>query len=148
MRNIALVFFVMLSSCTTPDIFFQQMEGCWCGPSSGEGVVCETWKKSSKGFEGKGEWIEDGDRVVTEKLSVIHSDSGDYYVALPIGAHHPTSFKIEEISASQLKAVNRLHDFPQVIQYRLSNDTVYIQLEGFDMNEEPVVEDFFLVRKN
>lgn len=148
MRKIGLVFFVMLSSCTTRDIFFQQMEGCWCGSSSGEGEVCETWKETSTGFEGKGEWIEDGDRVVTEKLHVLFTDSGDFYIAHPIGAHHSTSFKIEEMSASQLKAVNKLHDFPQVIQYRLSNDTVYIQLEGLDMNQEPVIESFFLIKKS
>jgi hypothetical protein len=148
MRNIGVVVFVMLSSCTTPEVFFENLEGCWCGPSSGEAENCETWKRTANGFEGKGEWIEDGDRVVTEKLNVLHTDSGDYYVAHPIGAKYPTSFKIEEMSESQMKAVNRRHDFPQVIQYRLSNDTVFIRLEGVDMNEEPTVEEYFFVKQS
>lgn len=148
MRNIGIVFLVMLSSCTTPEVFFENLEGCWCGPSSGEAEICETWKKTAKGFEGKGEWIEGRERVVTEKMNVLHTDSGDYYVAHPIGACYPTSFKIEEMSESRLRAVNRRHDFPQVIQYRLSNDTIFIQLEGVDMNEEPTIEEYFLIKKS
>ena len=79
---------------------------------------------------------------------MLHTDSGDYYVAHPIGACYPTSFKIEEMSESRLRAVNRRHDFPQVIQYRLSNDTIFIQLEGVDMNEEPTIEEYFLIKKS
>jgi hypothetical protein len=140
------IFSVLLSSCTTPDSFMKQLEGTWRGPSSGEGEIGETWKHTEQGWEGIGEWIEDGQKSTTEHISICETDSGWFYVARPIQAKNPTFFKLKEVTRTSLLVSNPRHDFPQMIQYRLSNDTLFVHLEGEDMNEEPVEEDYFLVK--
>jgi len=141
-------FSVLLCSCTTPVSFIKQLEGTWCGPSSGEGEICETWKPTEQGWEGMGEWLEDGQRSTTEHLSILETDSGWYYVAHPIQAKNPTFFKLTEVTKTTLMVSNPRHDFPQTILYRLSGDTLFVHLEGEDMNEEPIEEDYYLLKSH
>jgi hypothetical protein len=139
-------FSVLLCSCTTPASFMNQLEGTWCGPSSGEAEICETWKAADQGWEGMGEWIEEGQKSLTERMMVTETDSGWYYQAHPSMAKNPTCFEVKSWDASSMLVSNPQHDFPRNILYRLSHDTLFIHLEGQDMNEESTEEDYFLVR--
>jgi hypothetical protein len=148
MKKGLFIFSVLSCSCTTPVSFMKQLEGTWCGPSSGEGEICETWKPTEQGWEGMGEWLESGQRATTEHLSIMETDSGWYYVAHPIQAKNPTFFKLKEVTKTTLMVSNPRHDFPQTILYRLSGDTLFVHLEGEDMNEEPIEEDYYLLKSH
>ncbi len=148
MNKCAVFYLMLLSSCATPEAFMTNMEGSWCGASSGEGIVCETWTKTETGWIGKGEWLEDGSSQVTENLQFLMTDSGWYYIAHPISAKFPTYFKVDSFDDHHLKVVNPKHDFPRLIQYTLSHDTLFVHLEGVDMNEEIIEEEYFVLKNN
>lgn len=84
----------------------------------------ETWELSEDetGLIGFGYRITaESDTVITERLQIVF-DQGDYYYIAEVGHNPaPVAFRIVEIAENGFKSENPQHDFPQFIQYELTN---------------------------
>ncbi len=109
---------------------FNWLQGRWV-INSGKIVTFETWHKSEDGsWAGEGHRIKKGDTVFTEKLAIVFKNTDWYYVADVAHNAEPVYFKITQFGSDYFVAENSKHDFPQKIEYRLSESKLEVVISA------------------
>jgi hypothetical protein len=108
----------------------KSLEGVW---STTKGVQFnESWKIVNDSLlEGIGFSLDKGDTLFTEQLKIYLSGNQVYYAAMVGSNEKYVHFKLEEASHHTWKFVNSSHDYPNIIQYTMVNDSL---LEAKTMN--------------
>ncbi len=110
-------------------------------------VTFETWQRpDSSSFVGNSITLAGADTVFSEKLSLLATDSGLFYVAEVAHNLAPTYFKM--IRQDSITAVfeNPAHDFPtRIIYSRRNADSLHARIEGLRKGK-PAGVDFLYER--
>lgn len=113
--------------------------------TSEDGVFTESWKKINDSlFYGEGRMVlANGDTVFSEELEIAVKDSGIFYIPEITDQNDgkPVFFKLVSEKNNEFIFENKLHDFPQRIIYKHSNDSLLARVEGLD-NGAPRAELF------
>ena len=75
--------------------------------------------------------LRDKDTLFAEQLKIYRTGNDVYYAALVSSNQNYVDFRLEEASNNTWKFVNLDHDYPNIIQYTLINDSL---LEAKTMN--------------
>ena len=127
---------VFLSSCkiTTIPTEMQPLLGEWERVKNNGSPSWEIWeRRSSILWEGKGcSLSEEGDTVIDEKLRLEILKGKLLYIASVPDQNQGAaiSFVYMGKKNAYYSFENKRHDFPQVIGYRFSKDTMRVRLEG------------------
>lgn len=105
-------------------LLLQQLVGEWYLTGTKDDVSqTESWRSvHNELLVGSGVLTHEGDTVFTEQLKLEKRGQTWYYVAEVAENPAPVFFEIQEISGSGFIARNDAHDFPKVIQYKISQD--------------------------
>jgi hypothetical protein len=105
--------------------------GTWKSTQAG-GESYEYWKQSGDdNFVGGGFTLAGKDTTFQEKLSMVATDSGLFYVADVAHNAAPVYFKMTSQDSSATVFENPAHDFPTRIIYRqLPADSLHARIEG------------------
>lgn len=96
------------------------LAGAWVG-TRGSSSIEERWSPPLGGaMLGTSRTVKNGSMVAFEYLRVVERDGGLVYVAQPGGAA-PTEFALTELVGTRAVFANPRHDFPQRIEYELSD---------------------------
>lgn len=113
------------------------------------GTFYESWhKKEANIWEGTGTWLDEGDTIFQEKITLFTSDSGTYY-QVKASREHSVAFYLINIEnpSDSLDFVNEANDFPQhIVYYRLSKDSMHVRIYG-DNHGEFQEEHFYFSRR-
>jgi hypothetical protein len=92
----------------------------------------ETWsKKTENEYTGEGWQLQNGERKIFEKLSLVSKNDGIYYVADVSHNEKPVCFKLTKSDTNKAVFENPEHDFPDIITYELiSPDILTAVIEG------------------
>lgn len=110
-------------------------------------VTFETWQRpDSTSFVGNGVTLAGADTVFSEKLSLLATDSGLFYVAEVAHNPAPTYFKMIRQDSVTTVFENPAHDFPtRIIYARISADSLHARIEGLRQGK-PAGVDFLYER--
>lgn len=113
------------------DKFFKQITGTW---KLANRQVIEQWTRStSGGFQARVLDLSKGDSTLTEMIKVIKDKGQVYFEAKVLDQNEgkPIRFKLEKNRKKRVRFANSTHNFPQVIEYRLTNpNTLQVQISG------------------
>jgi hypothetical protein len=110
---------------------FEWLSGCW-KYSEGKREITEVWLKPSGGILlGIGQTVINKTETASyEFLKIQDEEGGIYYTALPSGQKE-TKFLLTELKNNKAAFENPQHDFPQLISYTLSEDSLLqVHIEG------------------
>ena len=146
------VLFIFISiSCyrPTPRQAFNDLkllEGSWSTTTGAE--FNEVWSIANDSLlKGVGFSLENSDTLFAEQLKIYLSDDQVYYAAMVGSNEDYVHFKLEEAGSRSWKFVNTNHDYPNIIQYTMVNDSL---LEAKTMNirgNKEIVFNFKRVKK-
>jgi len=146
------VLFISISiSCNRPtprQVFndLKSLEGSWSTTTGAE--FNEVWSIVNDSLlMGVGFSLENSDTLFTEHLKIYLSDDQVYYAAMVGSNEDYVHFKLKESGPRSWKFVNPNHDYPNIIQYTIVNDSL---LEAKTMNirgNKEIVFNFKLVKK-
>ena len=132
---ISIVFLLSLASCynPSPNQSFNDLQvlvGDW---TSTENIQFnESWIHSNDTlYTGLGFSLKKGDTLFAEQLKIYLSGDEVYYAAKVGSGSDFVSFKLEKADKEKWEFVNREHDYPNIIQYKVENDSL---LEATTMN--------------
>jgi len=110
-------------------------------------VTFETWQRSdSTSFVGNSVTLAGADTVFSEKLSLLATDSGLFYVAEVAHNLAPTPFKMIRQDSITTVFENPTHDFPtRIIYSRRTADSLHARIEGLRKGK-PTGVDFLYER--
>lgn len=113
------------------DKFFSQIVGSW---KLNNRPVLEQWIRSTSGkYQARVLDLSKGDSTLTETIKVMKSKGQVYYVAqvLKQNGGRPISFKLAKKRKKKLIFINKKHDFPQRIEYKLKSPQILqVQISG------------------
>ena len=92
---------------------------------SGGTYTTESWERlSDNTFEGYGETINTTsiESISSETLRIVEMSGEIFYIAKVAHNQYPIAFKLTQCSDSSFVFENHEHDFPQRIEYTLSNE--------------------------
>lgn len=85
----------------------------------------------SSGCHGLSITLKGADTLEVEKMWLMPTDSGFYFVAAPSQNPEPTLFKLISSDSMRFVFENPTHDFPQRVIYHLvAQDTLQARIEG------------------
>jgi hypothetical protein len=96
------------------------LEGCWTGD------IVECWERTDTGYIGAAQSI-----GPLEHMTLVFTDGQVAYVARPPGQKKAT-FLLTESEGTHALFENPQHDFPTRLDYRRSEDTLTVRVEGAD----------------
>jgi hypothetical protein len=101
----------------------QKIEGTW---TSYEGTrFNEYWEKINDSLmKGIGYSLRGTDTVFSERLIIKRTGDSIYYGALVTENKDYVLFKMENANRHYWKFVNPVHDYPNIIEYEMHNDTL------------------------
>jgi hypothetical protein len=138
---------LMMAACQEEAVPFDLLNGAWKHQAEGDQEIGECWEKlETGGFKGIGWTLQNGDTVFKEKMDILKTDSGWFYMAHPAMAERPTFFKVEEMTDSGFVALNPRHDYPQSISYQMIEGELKISLKGSPNFEGEVFEEWTMKR--
>ncbi len=98
-------------------------------------TTTETWKKENDFlFIGRGMSYDEGDtsKAFIEKIRLESRANGIFYVAHPAQNISPTGFLMTAWDKTMAKFENPEHDFPSLIRYIRSDDTLNVEVKDQD----------------
>jgi uncharacterized protein DUF6265 len=106
-----------LSGYWTAEIDGTKMEELWLPESNGNmiGIHRDSFKSG---------------KVFFEYLKIVETDNLFAYYASPMGKN-TTEFKLISLNEQKVVFENLENDFPQKIIYSLSEDTLFVRIEGY-----------------
>jgi len=146
----SIVFAMFSSGCRTDEAKqFNDLDhldwfiGEWKGEYNGKPIYEHWQKEDNNHFTGTGFFIEEGDTIITEKLSLEIRDQTIYYIADVPENDEATDFKLIKLSPNSALFQNQEHDFPRRITYTFKeNDGLYVKIEGI-IDTKKVKKEFF-----
>ncbi len=101
---------------------FSWLLGQWEG-IQGNGIYHEEWSDYSENkLTGKAYFLSKGELSNPEKLSIVKSDEGVFYIAEVSHNSGPVSFRMSSANENIFVFENPEHDFPKKITYEKTND--------------------------
>jgi hypothetical protein len=138
-----LILAVVLGSCYRPSQVqaFKDMkvlEGTW---TTTEGTrFSETWKVVNDSLiRGTGYSLSNGDTAFSEQLKIYRTGNFVLYAAKAGDSEDFIHFRLEEAGKGRWKFVNPIHDYPNVIEYKMENMNKLVARTA-NMNGNKVVE--------
>lgn len=126
---------------------FAWLEGTW--KQEGNDVY-EQWEVVSDSLiRGAGFYKDGSDYKRGESIQFLLKDSSFHYIPIVFGKNHnqPIDFKVTSFTSSSFIAENPMHDFPQTINYTLTEaNRLHVYVEG-NTEGKPKRIDFFFVRE-
>lgn len=143
----ALIVLILFSSCTNRKSLLDKSEwllGTWQSKTS-NGILYETWQKSGvNNFHAKSYYLDNSDTILFETIQLKESEEKlIYIVSAPKEKKElPVSFTSTAVTCEGFIFENKLHDFPQIITYKLlSPDSLIAEISG-KYNGEILKEQF------
>ena len=131
-----LVVLVLFSSCSNRKSLLEKSEwllGTWQSKTS-NGILYETWQKGDvNNFYAKSYYLNNSDTILFETIQLKESaEKLIYIVSAPKEKKElPVSFTSTEVTSKGFIFENKLHDFPQIISYKLlSSDSLIAEISG------------------
>ncbi len=131
-----LIVLVLFSSCTNRKSLLDKSEwllGTWQSKTS-HGILYETWQKADvNNFYAKSYYLNNSDTILFETIQLKESEEKlIYIVSAPKEKKElPVSFTSTEVTNEGFIFENKLHDFPQIISYKLlSSDSLIAVISG------------------
>jgi hypothetical protein len=116
--------------------------GSWKGEIK-ESIFIETWEKVNDSlFSGQSYFIEGGDTVSRETISLQLQDTSVFYIPLVEGQNDnkPVYFKLTFSDNTYAVFENPGHDFPQKITYQLRNgDSLIATISGLQEGKRRII---------
>ena len=143
------IILIAFDSCYNPsasDSFsdLKKLNGKW---SSAEGVVFnEHWKLENDSLmTGIGFSLKGSDTAFVEKMKLFVENDSVYFAAKTAPEKDYVRFALEEAGKNWWKFVNATHDYPNLIQYEIKEDTLlYVFIANIRGNKKV---EFHLKRK-
>jgi hypothetical protein len=100
----------------------------------GQNVSFERWsRESDSSLSGYSFRLDGADTIVAEKLRLLTTDSGLFYVADVAHNEQAVYFRCTESGSDLSRFENLEHDFPNAIIYRrIGSDSLIARIEGLD----------------
>lgn len=131
-----LIVLELFSSCTNRKSLLDKSEwllGTWKSKTS-NGILYETWQKGdANNFYAKSYYLNNSDTILFETIQLKESEEKlIYIVSAPKEKKElPVSFTSSEVTHEGFIFENKLHDFPQIISYKLlSSDSLIAEISG------------------
>lgn len=120
------------------------LSGTWDRTNSKPGRIGhERWlAPSSNEMLGYGVTMKGSDTLFIEKLRIIASDTGTYYVADVPENKRPVPFKLTGSTSTAFIFENKKHDFPKRIEYKREGEKLHVIVSGDGKSI-----DYFFVKK-
>jgi hypothetical protein len=126
---------------------FQWLEGTW--KQEGKDVY-EQWEVVSDSLIRGGSFYKDGnDYKRGENIQFLLQDSSFHYIPIVFGQNNnqPVDFKLTSFTSNSFIAENPAHDFPQTINYTLTEaNRLHVYIEG-NVDGKTKRLDFLFVRE-
>jgi hypothetical protein len=141
LRLLFLILFSFLFSgaISNNQILFSKLQGIWMMNDDGF-ILFEDWKPlNSNSLIGRSYRIDHADTIILETMTLKYIDTDLYYIPTVIDQNEGKAVKFKLISnANDLYIFeNKLHDFPQRINYQfIGNDSISASIEGEAKGEQ------------
>ncbi|WP_313266867.1 DUF6265 family protein [Epilithonimonas vandammei] len=96
-----------------------------------KGSIYETWTKlGDNEFSGKSYSVKDKDTIVFENIRLVQENKKLFYIPTVNNQNdgQPVRFAAKTISENQLVFENPEHDFPQIIAYTITSDSLIAEI--------------------
>lgn len=135
--RVAVLLFLFLFSCKTKreshidaKVSFHWLLGDWIRINNKEGQqTYEQWQWSDNRYYGLGYTLENRDTIFREDI-LLYFNNGKWQFTVSGVNEQPVTFPVTYHRDEHFICENVLHDFPQKIEYKLSNDTLYAAVSG------------------
>ncbi len=123
---------------------FDWLLGTW-RRHNGADTSYETWQRTSGNAFAGTAWENIGsDTNIVERLKIISTDSGYYYVADVAHNQGPVYFRLATFENGKSVFENPVHDFPtRIIYWPIGDDSLYARIEGMREGKETGINFFF-----
>lgn len=115
--------------------------------ADGESKQYEEWKiVDDKLITGSSKTIKNGEVIFSEKLKIINTDEGIFYVADVKHNPEQVRFKLTDVNDSLAVFENPEHDFPKKITYMHEEGNLHAFIEGPGKDGQNKKIDFYLIK--
>jgi len=114
---------------------FDWLNGSWIRTNNEEGkTTYESWsKKDASNYQGTGFTLQNTDTISMEDMALVKSLDNWHLEVIAPGESEKTLFKLIKIEEGNFIAENQANEFPKIIEYKLSGDTLKALISNPDM---------------